>query len=122
MYSMKKILVVDDEENIQLLYQEELNQAGFQTITAKNGDEALLLFNKAKPDLVTIDLKMEGMDGFELLNKIRELDMEIPIIIVTAYGEYKQDFNVWASDAYITKSSDPSELVNTIKGILSRSE
>jgi len=112
---MKKILIVDDEENIRLLYQEELNQAGYTTYTAKNGDEAFSLFEKESPDLITIDIKMPGMSGIDLLKKIRAINREIPIIIVTAYGEYKQDFNVWASNAYLTKTADPTELVETVK-------
>ena len=116
---MKKILVVDDEENIRMLYQEELAAEGFQTIPACSGEEAMVLFEQENPDLVTIDIQLPGMSGIELLRKLRARDKEKPIIIVTAYGEYKQDFNVWASDAYVTKSSDITEFVETVKKILS---
>ncbi len=115
---MKTILVVDDEEDIRLLYQEELADEGYRVITANDGLEALKQIKTQNPDLVTLDLKMPRMDGVEFLRKVRETHRTLPIIISTAYGEYKQDFSVWLSDAYITKSSDLTELKSKIKELL----
>jgi DNA-binding response OmpR family regulator len=115
---MKTILVVDDEESIRLLYQEELTDEGYKVITAGDGQEALEKVKTQNPDLITLDLKMPNMDGIEFLRKIRESHRTLPIVISSAYGEYKQDFSVWLSDAYITKSSDLTELKSRIKELL----
>jgi CheY-like chemotaxis protein len=115
---MKKILIVDDEDSIRLLYQEELEEEGFVVDSAKNGKEALEKLPLFKPDLVTLDIKMPVMDGIEALKRIREMDRKIPIIICSAYGDYKQDLSTWASDAYIVKCADLTDLKFTIRRLL----
>ena len=115
---MARILVVDDEENIRLLYQEELKEEGYEVETAASGAEALGKIRARRPDLVTVDIKMPGMDGLELLAKIRESEMELPVVICTAYGSYRQDFASWPSDSYVTKSSDMSELKREVRRLL----
>ena len=117
---MKTILVVDDEEAIRLLYREELSEAGYQVQVAANGSEALRMAQQSRPDLMTIDIKMPGMDGVELLRKVREIYRDLPIIICTAYGDFKRDFGTWASDAYLTKSADLAELKDKIRELLGR--
>jgi CheY-like chemotaxis protein len=117
---MKKILVVDDEENIRLLYKEELEEEGFVVEMAGNGEEALEKFSLFRPDLISLDLKMPGMGGLETLKRIRERDRDIPIVLCSAYGEYKQDFSTWASDAYVVKSADLTEWKSTIRRFLER--
>ena len=117
---MKTILVVDDEEAIRLLYREELSDAGYQVQVAANASEALRMVQQARPDLMTIDIKMPGMDGIELLRKVRETYRDLPIIICTAYGDFKRDFGTWASDAYLTKSADLAELKEKIQELLDR--
>ena len=116
---MKRILVVDDEENIRMLYQEELQEEGYEVVLASNGIEALEALAKEGPfDLVTLDIRMPGMDGINTVREIKEKYRDISVILVTAYGEYKQDFSTWASDAYIVKSADLTELKATIKSII----
>jgi two-component system response regulator (stage 0 sporulation protein F) len=115
---MKRIMVVDDEENIRFLYKEELEDEGFSVELAKNGEEALEKLPDFKPDLITLDIKMPGMNGIEVLKRIREQDRELPIVLCSAYGEYKQDFTTWASDAYVVKCADLTELKTTIRRLL----
>lgn len=115
---MKTILVVDDEEAIRLLYQEELSEAGYKVEVAADGSEALRRMHQSRPDLVTIDIKMPGMDGIELLRRVREIHRDLPIIICTAYGDFKLDFGTWASDAYLTKSADLAELKSQVRELL----
>ena len=115
---MKKILVVDDEENIRTLYKEELSDMGYDVTTVHDGIEALAAMDTTKFDLVTLDMRMEGMDGIDTLRKMKEKDPALPVIICTAYEEYKHDFGSWCSDAYVVKSSDLSLLRDTVKKIL----
>lgn len=114
----RTILVVDDEESIRFLYREELEEEGFRVITAADGEEALRKVRNDKPDLITLDIRMPGMDGIEVLHRIREMNKEIPVIMSTAYGEYRNDFNVWASDAYVIKTANLGELKETINRLL----
>jgi DNA-binding response OmpR family regulator len=106
----KKILVVDDEEGIRLLYQEELDMEGFAVETAKNGEQALEKFKAAPPDLVILDINMPGMNGIEVLRQMKEQNAALPVILSSAYPEYKQDLGAWASDEYIVKSANLDEL------------
>jgi DNA-binding response OmpR family regulator len=115
---MKRIMVVDDEENIRFLYKEELEDEGFTVELAKNGEEALEKIPDFKPDLITLDIKMPGMNGIEVLKRVREKDRKLPIVLCSAYGEYKQDFTTWASDAYVVKCADLTELKTTIRRLL----
>jgi len=115
---MKKIMVVDDEENIRFLYKEELEEDGFAVELAKNGEEALEKFSVIQLDLITLDIKMPGMGGIEVLKRIREKDKHLPIILCSAYSDYKQDFTTWASDAYVVKCADLTELKSIIRRLL----
>ena len=114
----RTILVVDDEESIRFLYKEELEDEGYRVITASDGEEALRKVRKDKPDLITLDIRMPGMDGIEVLHRIRDMDKEIPVIMSTAYGEYRNNFNVWASNAYVTKTANLDELKENIRRLL----
>lgn len=115
---MKKILVVDDEEYIRELYRDELAEEGYRVELAEDGQEALAKMAIFRPDLVTLDVKMPGLDGIEVLRRIREKDASVPVLLVTAFGEFRQDFNTWASDAYIVKSHDTLELKTTVRKLL----
>lgn len=112
------ILVVDDEESVRLLYKEELEEEGYSVITAEDGEEALRKVSLHRPDLITLDIRMPGMDGIEVLHRIREMDKDIPVIMSTAYGEYRHDFNIWASDAYVIKTANLEELKRNIRRLL----
>lgn len=115
---MKKILVVDDEENIRQLYKEELQDMGFDVTTVPDGASALAALDAAPYDLVTLDMRMKGMDGIETLRRMKEKNSRLPVVISTAYEEFKHDFGSWCSDAYIVKSADTTSLRETVKKIL----
>ncbi len=117
---MKRILVVDDEENIRELYRDELTEEGYEVALAADGRSALEKVESFRPDLVTLDVMMPGMDGIEVLRRIREKHKSIPVLLLTAFGEFKQDFNTWASDAYIVKSADVTELKETVRQLLEK--
>jgi CheY-like chemotaxis protein len=69
-------------------------------------------------NVIVLDIKMPGMDGIQTLTEIKKLNKEQPVILCSAYGEFKQDFASWASDGYIVKSADTRELKETIKRAL----
>lgn len=117
---MKKILLVDDEENIRFVYEEEFKEEGYEVISASNGIEALGLFERDKPDLVILDIQMPGLNGIEVLRRMKTMDSSIPVILSSAFPDFKQDLGAWASDEYIVKSADPQQLKDTVKRILER--
>lgn len=114
-----KILVVDDDTHILKLYKVELEEEGYDVITASTGKEAMETFEREMPDLVTLDILMPDIDGISLLRRMKELRPRLPIIMSTAY-DYRDDFAVWASEAYIVKSADLGELKSMIKKLLSK--
>ncbi|MEK6760264.1 MAG: response regulator [Deltaproteobacteria bacterium] len=116
----KRILVVDDEEGLRLLYKEELEDEGWAVLLASSGEDALKMLDKELSDLVLLDIKMPGMDGVEVLRRVKEKWKDLPVILCTAYPHYKHDFGTWASDAYVIKSSDLTELKQVIKDILGK--
>ncbi|MCG9479593.1 MAG: response regulator [Actinomycetia bacterium] len=118
---MKTILIVEDEEHLRKLYRDELIDEGYRVIVAGDGDQGFEYYQDQRPDLVTIDIKMQGTDGISLMHKIRKLDKKIPIILYTAYGEYSQDFLTWAANEYLVKSSDLEQLKRKIRKLLSDS-
>jgi DNA-binding response OmpR family regulator len=116
--AVKKILLVDDDESIQLLYQEEFTEEGYQVVSALNGDEALEIFSKESPDLIILDIQMPGLNGIEVLRQIKMLKADTLVILSSAYHEYKQDLGSWASDDYVVKSSDMTDLKAAVKRLL----
>ncbi len=115
-----RILLVDDEEHIRLLFKEELEEEGYSIDLASNGLEALEKVKAQRFDLVVLDIKMPGMDGIQTLNEIKKIDKDQPVILCSAYGEFKQDFSSWVSDAYVVKSADTRELKDAIRKIVER--
>jgi DNA-binding response OmpR family regulator len=110
-----RILLVDDEESIQLLYREEFEEEGYVVDSAYNGFEALEKFRENPPDLVILDINMPGMNGIEVLRQMKEFRANLPVILSSAYQEYKQDFGSWASEAYVVKSANMDELKATVR-------
>lgn len=115
---MPKILIVEDEENLRELYAEDLEESGYSVEKAMNGKEAMDLVRKGGFDIVIMDIRMPEMDGIETLGKIITMEKKLPVIIYTAYSNYKSNFMTWTADAYLTKSSNLDELKNKIKELL----
>lgn len=111
----KRILLVDDEQGIQLLYRGEFEDEGYEIDSAWNGEEALQKFRDNPPDLVILDINMPGMNGIEVLRKMKEMNDALPVILCSAYPEFKQDFGTWASEDYIVKSANIDELKAAVK-------
>lgn len=114
-----KILVVDDDAHILKLYKLELEEEGYDVTTAGSGKEAMEKFESGEFDLVTLDILMPDVDGITLLRRMKEIKPRMPIIMSTAY-DYRDDFAVWASEAYLVKSADLTEMKNMIKKLTSK--
>lgn len=119
MSQKKRILVVDDEESIHFLYREELEEEGYDVHSAMSGEEGLKAFDSYLPDLVILDINMPGMDGIEVLRQMKQKRPDVPVILSSAYPEYKQDLASWASDDYIVKSFNIDELKSSVRRHLS---
>jgi DNA-binding response OmpR family regulator len=114
----KKILVVEDERTLCLLYEEELSKEGYDITAVTDAEAALAKLAQDSYDLIVTDIRMPGKNGIELITQIMGLRKDIPIIINSAYQSYKEDFMTWAADAYVVKSSSLDELKSKIKQLL----
>ncbi len=114
----KKILIVEDEKPLCLLYEEELSREGYDVTAVMDADAALAVLREKEFDLIVTDIRMPGKNGIELITEIMGLRKDIPIIINSAYQSYKEDFMTWAADAYVVKSSSLDELKERIKSLL----
>ena len=115
---MAKLLVVDDDRNQGLLYKIDLEDAGHEVTLAASGPEGLDALKVSRPDLIVLDISMPGMDGIETLGKILAQDRTLPVILNTAYSNYKNNFMTWSADGYVVKSGDTTELKNKIREVL----
>ena len=117
---MTTILIVEDDKNQRLLYEQELGLEGYEIVTAADGKEGLRKVEERQPNLIIMDINMPKMNGIEAMGKVVSKHKNIPIIIYTAYSSYKDNFLSWLADAYIIKSSDLTELKNKIKELLTK--
>ncbi|KHK03456.1 response regulator [Desulfovibrio sp. TomC] len=110
-----KILVVDDEKHIRMLYQEELEGEGYQVVVSDGEDAILPLLEEVSPDVVVLDIKLGGnRSGLDLLQEIRGKDQAIPVILSTAYDSFQHDLKSIAADYYVVKSVDLGELKSKV--------
>jgi two-component system NtrC family response regulator len=110
---MDTILIVDDEINYPLILSAVLQDEGFETYTANSGEEALEIIENSDVDLVLTDMKMPNMDGIALLEKIKEKDPELPVMMMTAYGTVEKAVEAMQKGAYnyILKPFDNEQLI-----------
>lgn len=121
MEKKKHILVVDDEQVITTLLERTLRDAGFDVTVANDGNSALAKLAEKEPDLILMDIKMPGLDGYEVLKRVRET-YDMPVLMLTAVrGEYAIEHSLGlGADSYILKPFVPNVLVARIRAILRR--
>ncbi len=117
---MKKILCVDDDPSLLRLYQDELSEEGYKVILAKDGKEALSKLAKENPQVVILDIRMPVMDGIGTLTAMLGKDRQIPVILNTAFPQYRENFMTWGAEAFVIKSSDLTELKQKIREVLEK--
>lgn len=115
---MTKILVVDDEVFIRMLYKKEFESEGYGVETAAGETEALAAMERFRPDLVILDIELSDGNGLEMLNRLRQEYRDVTVILNSAYSTYKSDFQSWLADAYIMKSSDLNPLKGKVRELL----
>jgi len=115
---MARLLIVEDDESQRFLYQEELQEEGHEAVLAKRGKEALKCLERGLFDLIILDIHIPEMDGIEALGKIASRYKKTPVILHTAYPEYRNQSIASLADAFILKSSDLSLLKKTVKELL----
>ena len=110
---MDTILIVDDEKNYPPILSAVLEDEGYETLTANSGREALKILDHSDVDIVLADMKMPGMDGIGLLEKIKLRDPDLPVIMMTAYGTVDKAVEAMQKGAYsyILKPFDNNRLV-----------
>ncbi len=118
---MKRILVVDDKSEIRNLLQAELEDEGYTVLLADGGQDALNKLDELNysVDLVMLDIKMPDINGIDVLNKIKQKKKELPVILLSAYHTFKQNFSTWAAEEYLVKSSDMTEMKQVVAKYLS---
>lgn len=119
---MTKLLLIDDEESIRIVYREEFEDDGYRVFTAPDGETGLELFQKEKPDIVILDIMMPGMNGVDVLRQMKMIDSSVPVILSSAYQEFKRDLGTWASDAYVVKSGNIEELKQTVSELIGQKQ
>lgn len=117
---MKRVLVVDDTKNIRILLTKCLELQGYEVLTAKDGQEALELFESKSFELAFIDIKMPLLSGTEVLKKIRESGIETPVIIITAYATIKNavECTQMGAVAYLQKPFTADKVRSVLKELI----
>jgi two-component system, OmpR family, response regulator len=121
---MFKILVVEDNKNLLVLMRSRLEQSGYEVLRAENGQQALRVLDSFQVDLVISDIMMPQMDGFELIESLREANLNMPILIVTAkegFEDKERGFRL-GTDDYMVKPIDMNEMILRVAALLRRAQ
>ena len=122
--SLARILVAEDETSLNDLLQDALRMNGYETISAKHGLEALRLIREQKPDLVILDINMPQLDGFGVIEKLRNENNNVPVIVLTARDQ-RDDKSIGfglGADDFVTKPFGLEELLMRVAAVLRRSK
>jgi len=119
--SQPKILVVDDEKHIRMLYREELEAEGYTVATSDGEEDILDVVGREVPAIVILDIKLGvNRSGLDLLQEIRAEDQQIPVILSTAYDSFQHDLKSISADYYVVKSVDLTELKDKVRMALNK--
>ena len=117
---MPNILIVDDQPCIRELISEELIYEGYEVESVGDAESARAHIKRSRPDLVLLDLYLDGPDGWDVLRDIKRQDPHLPVLVVTAYDSFQDDPRLSRADGYVIKSTDFGELKHQIANALGR--
>ncbi|GBD38519.1 Transcriptional regulatory protein OmpR [bacterium HR37] len=117
---MRKILIVDDEPNVRLVYKEVLSEKGYEVLEAESSRETFDILNRESIDLLVLDIKLRYESGLDILQRVSKQFPQIPVVLCSAYISFQNDYTSWLADSYIVKSSDPEDLLKEIEKILEK--
>ena len=117
---MGRILLVDDEPNIRLVYKEVLSDGGYQVLEAESVREIFNILSCELVDLVVLDIKLRLESGLNVLQRITNEFPNLPVILCSAYVSFQNDYISWLAEGYIVKSSDIDELLGEVNKVLSK--
>lgn len=117
---MERILLADDEPNVRLFYSDVLTDHGYDVFQAESSNEVLELIECQPPDLVVLDIKLGTANGLEVLQRIVRDHSDLPVILLSAYASFQDDYTSWLAESYILKSSDPGEFLQEVDRVLNR--
>ncbi len=111
-------MLAEDDVVLRILFQEELQDEGYEVVAVGNGKEAIQRLEESKIDLIILDIVMPVMDGMEAMKVLEARNGNVPIILHSSFSEYRTDPRIKGAAAYIIKSSDLAELKGKIREIL----
>ncbi|MGH7799185.1 MAG: response regulator [Thermodesulfobacteriota bacterium] len=117
---MDRILIVDDDKNVRLVYNEVLSDVGYEVLEAENGKETFDILDHEPIDIVVLDIKLRSESGLDVLQKITKRFPKLPVILCSAYASYQDDYTSWLAESYIVKSTDLDELLREIDKVLQK--
>lgn len=117
---MALVLVVDDDANIRLLLREELTYAGHSVVCAADGEAGMEAAARECPDVVVLDVKMPGLDGIEVLRRLKRACGDVRVLLFTAYDDHRREAAALGADGYVVKSYDLSRLTEEVALVLAR--
>jgi len=117
---VKRILIVDDEDDFRNIVKDILTDEGFKTAEASDGLDAIRIFGNNSFDAVLLDLRMPGMDGIQTLRELKKIDSRIPVIMLTAFGDIPTAVQAVKQGAYdfITKPPEFDKLITIIRRVI----
>jgi DNA-binding response OmpR family regulator len=115
---MPMVLLVEDEEDLRILYEYTLRKEGYEVVAVVDGWEAVATVRQFRPDLVVMDIQMPRLDGIQALRRILAIDGTIPVLLNTAYPEYRADFRTWGAEGFVDKGRGLGEFRSRVRAVL----
>jgi two-component system OmpR family response regulator len=117
---MAHILIIDDHPYLEELLSEDHSEQGHRITSAANGEEAVQMLRSCRHDIVLLDLHLQGLEGWDLLHRIKLEDSHLPVLIVTAFNGFINDPRLAEADGYVIKDIYPEMLKKKIEDVLAR--
>jgi DNA-binding NtrC family response regulator len=119
-----RVLIVDDDRDISQMLSALMQKRGFASLVAHDGETALQMVPVEKPDILLVDFKMPGINGMEVLKRVKEMDPQVPVVLITAYAEIPASVAAMRAGAfdYLAKPFDHSEVIQVVRVALAERE